>query len=165
MLIEDFAELPKLNDAIDQILSELVTTTVTDDSYTKLADQLTKLTKIKQIIVETKLKDFDSEEKAFQFRQNHDQKNTELAQKKAETERTLDLKMRELEGREDETQDERDHKKSELEFKIAEAKKPDRVSKDALVAAGASIAGILMIISYEKVNVIASKALGFVLKR
>lgn len=44
-----------------------------------------------------------------------------------------------------------------------DARKP--VSPDALITAGASLAGILIIVSYEHAHVIASKGLGFVLKK
>lgn len=43
-------------------------------------------------------------------------------------------------------------------------KDDNRVSKDVLVTVGANLAGILMILSYEHVHPVTSKALGFVLK-
>lgn len=49
-------------------------------------------------------------------------------------------------------------------MKINERNDRNRVSADAVVTAGASILGILLIIGYEKVNVVTSKALGFVMK-
>jgi hypothetical protein len=165
MLIDDFTETSKLNEAIDQILSELVTTSVTDDSYSKLADQLTKLTKIKQIIVETRLKDFDAEEKAHEFRQSLELKNREHDLKKLEHDNALEMKARELQFKQEEADDSHALRKREIDLKLAEFEKPDRVSKDALVAAGASVVGILVIVGYERFNVIASKALSFVLKR
>lgn len=39
-----------------------------------------------------------------------------------------------------------------------------KVSPDALVGAGASLAGILIIVSYEHLHVFASKSIGFVPK-
>ncbi len=41
---------------------------------------------------------------------------------------------------------------------------PSTVSKDTLVSVGANLLGILMIIKHENVNVITSKALGFVFR-
>jgi hypothetical protein len=165
MLIEDFNELPKLNEAIDALLETLSEKDPTDDAYAKLAEQLTKLTKIKQIIVETKLKDFAEEEKAFQFRQSHALKDRELTQKSLETERTLALKQKELSDRVAADAEAHYLREREFEFKRTDAEKPDRVSKDALIAAATSVAGILIIVGYERFNVIASKALGFVVKR
>jgi hypothetical protein len=48
--------------------------------------------------------------------------------------------------------------------KMKVAERPDRVSKDVWVTAGVNLAGILIIIGYEQTHVIASKAVGFVLK-
>lgn len=41
---------------------------------------------------------------------------------------------------------------------------PQRLSPDAILGAAASIAGIVAILNFEKVGVITTKALGFVLK-
>lgn len=40
----------------------------------------------------------------------------------------------------------------------------DRISADTLVTVGANLAGIVLILGFEKANVITSKALGFVSK-
>lgn len=49
-------------------------------------------------------------------------------------------------------------------MKIKQNQKPDRVSKDVLATILANLLGIGMIIGYERTSVIASKALGFVMK-
>lgn len=49
-------------------------------------------------------------------------------------------------------------------YKIKAATAPDRVSLDTLVAVGGNLLGILAILNFERVNVITTKALGFVLK-
>jgi hypothetical protein len=43
-------------------------------------------------------------------------------------------------------------------------RKPPSVSRETLVTVGANILGILLIIKHEDVNVITSKALGFVIR-
>lgn len=48
--------------------------------------------------------------------------------------------------------------------KIKTYKKEDRVSKDTMLMVGANLAGIVMIMSYEKAHVITSKAFGMLLK-
>jgi hypothetical protein len=48
--------------------------------------------------------------------------------------------------------------------KIRQEEKPDTVSSDALLAAAVNILGIALIIKHEHVNVITSKALGFIPK-
>lgn len=40
----------------------------------------------------------------------------------------------------------------------------DRISTDTLITVGANLAGIVLILGFEKANVITSKALGFVSK-
>jgi hypothetical protein len=49
-------------------------------------------------------------------------------------------------------------------MKTSEKNNRRTVSPDAILTAGASILGILLIIGYERVNVITTKALGFVSK-
>ena len=49
-------------------------------------------------------------------------------------------------------------------MKIRESNRPKSISPDALLAAGVNLAGILAILHHERMNVIASKALGFVMK-
>lgn len=47
---------------------------------------------------------------------------------------------------------------------MMDIKKSSPVSREALLAVGANILGILLIIKHEDVNVITSKALGFVFR-
>lgn len=47
---------------------------------------------------------------------------------------------------------------------ILAANKREKVSADTLATIAANLAGILVIVKHEQVNVIASKALGFVMK-
>ncbi len=56
-------------------------------------------------------------------------------------------------------------KEIELQHKVVDMNKPDRLSKDTLALVLANIAGILIIVGYERVNVIASKAIGFIMRR
>jgi hypothetical protein len=53
------------------------------------------------------------------------------------------------------------YKLREVDHKIDSS---TRVSKDTLAIVGANLAGIVLILGHERVNVIASKALGFVMK-
>ncbi len=52
----------------------------------------------------------------------------------------------------------------ETGLKVKASDKPDRISKDTLAMIGANLVGIAMIIGYERANIIASKALGFVMR-
>lgn len=47
---------------------------------------------------------------------------------------------------------------------MMDIKKPSSVSRETLLTVGANILGILLIIKHEDVNVITSKALGFVIR-
>lgn len=49
-------------------------------------------------------------------------------------------------------------------MKAQSYQKDNRISKDTLVSVGGSLAGILMILNYEHLHVVTSKAIGFVLK-
>ena len=48
--------------------------------------------------------------------------------------------------------------------KIASSRKSDPVSKDGLLAVLANITGIALIINHERLNVITTKAIGFIAK-
>ena len=48
--------------------------------------------------------------------------------------------------------------------KIRKENKPDRIKKEAWLMAGTNLAGILLIMNHERINVITTKALGFVSK-
>lgn len=49
-------------------------------------------------------------------------------------------------------------------YKMKNLKKENRPGADALVAAGVNITGILLILHFEKFDVVTSKALGFITK-
>lgn len=55
-------------------------------------------------------------------------------------------------------------KKIQELYKLKEQNSPKRVTPDTLLLVGGNLAGILMILHYEHLHVIGSKALGFVLK-
>lgn len=48
--------------------------------------------------------------------------------------------------------------------KLQMEEKPQRISPDTLVIAGTNLLGIVMILSHERLNVITTKAMSFVLK-
>lgn len=49
-------------------------------------------------------------------------------------------------------------------YKLREVDTPKRVSPDTLVLVAGNLIGIVVILGYEKANVITSRALGFVMK-
>lgn len=46
--------------------------------------------------------------------------------------------------------------------KIQDDRKPERISRNTVITASANILAIIMIIKYEDVNVITTKAMGFI---
>lgn len=49
-------------------------------------------------------------------------------------------------------------------YKLQTTEKSDKVSKDTLLIVGGNLLGIMMILNFERLNVVTSKALSFVLK-
>lgn len=49
-------------------------------------------------------------------------------------------------------------------MKLREANKPKQLSPDVVLTAAVNLAGILAILHHERVHVVTSKALGFVMK-
>lgn len=49
-------------------------------------------------------------------------------------------------------------------YKLQEQDAPKRVSPDTWAVVGANLAGILIIVGHERVHVITSKAVGFIMK-
>lgn len=147
MLIEKFDEVEALDQAIAELLDRINSNHYEPEEYAKIADNLTKLIKNKQIIAELKLKTFDANNKMREFEESNNLKAAELTFKREDSTKTHTLKER------------------ELELKQSEAEKPDRVSKETLAVIGANIAGIVMILGYERANVIASKAFSLIMRR
>lgn len=51
-----------------------------------------------------------------------------------------------------------------VENEVDVSNREERISVNTLIAVGANLAGILLILNYERLGVVASKALGFVSK-
>jgi hypothetical protein len=49
-------------------------------------------------------------------------------------------------------------------YKFKENTSKDRLSKDTMAVVAGNLAGIMMIVGHERVHVVTSKALGFVMK-
>lgn len=157
-------ETTKLDTLIDEIVEQMSGHDSTEDEYAKMADQLTKLYKLRQIEIELKLKTNDNIIKQMENETNTDvkvrdskakqeeilSKRTALENEQERLERELELKLQTM--------------GVEIESKQDEIGRRRRVSPDTLALVGANIIGIVMIIGHERANVIASKALGFISK-
>jgi hypothetical protein len=84
--------------------------------------------------------------------------------KMKETEDNFLLKKIEAESAEMENYSKVKLAELEMDLKTKEFEKSRRVSPDTLAIVAANIAGILLIIGYERANVVTSKALSFILK-
>lgn len=104
----------------------------------------------------------DLDEQSEDYAQIVDQlvKLTKIRQAIAE----MTLKMFEATTKKDEVEKTIVLKSRELDLKVNEASKPDRVSADTWAMVGANLAGILVIVGYERLNVVTSKALGFIMR-
>ena len=86
-------------------------------------------------------------------------KRTEVAQLKE----LISAKIEELSNT---RMDDPDFEKKEAQitrlYKLQEMFTPKRVSPDTLALIGSNLIGLILILHYEKINVLTSKALGFV---
>lgn len=146
MYTQDNLEPEKLNTAIDEILEQMSGMDCGAEEYATLMDQLTKLYKVKEIDINLKLKTIDT------------------FCKRDDSVLSLRLKEQESDAKVEEMDASRKLKNVDADAKRHEIDKPDRVSKDTLAIIGANLAGIAIIIGYERLNVITSKAIGFVSK-
>src|SRR5688500_13190286 len=99
MLIEEFHEIQAINDAIKVALEQLLNQNADSEEYSKIADQLTKLMKVKEIAATVCLKNHDSLNKKSELEIANNQKAAELAQRKQEFEKTTSSRTSELNRR------------------------------------------------------------------
>jgi len=154
MYTEDNLDPSKLSGVIDEVLDQLSGHDCETDEYGKIVDQLTKLYKVKEIDINLKLKVVDT------FAKKQDLE-AQMELKKQESEASISLKFTESDAKIEELKASCRVKDADATLKMSEIDKPDRVSKDTLAIIGANIAGIVLILGYERLNIITSKALGF----
>jgi ElaB/YqjD/DUF883 family membrane-anchored ribosome-binding protein len=133
----------EISDALDkriaELLEELDTLTGSEDNYTKTTANLAKLLELKNQLLKT-----SNEATKIQ----NDRTKIEYDNLSA-TEETI-LNQRKVKLEED-------------AFAAAQQKERSwKPTPDAVVGAAASVFGILMVLHYEKVGVVTSKALGFI---
>lgn len=169
MLIEEFTELQKLDAAIDKILTSLLGMEPESEEFAKLAKHLTELTKTKEIIANLKLKAFEAknkkvnDENVIRIKEEEVvQRRTEIATREADSNQAHKLRDKELAMRSDESVVNQSFKTQELELRREELEDRRKVSKETLAVIAANLTGIVIILGYERANVIASKALGFI---
>lgn len=162
MYTQDEIEATKLNGLIDEIVDQLSGHDAASDEYAKMADQLTKLYKLKQIETELKLKTNDQDLKSQELYVTNDVKERDSETKLREVNSRIQQQMNEHDLRKRELDDKLQQIEVEVESKKDEIARRKRVSPETLALIAANLTGIIVIIGYERANVIASKALGFV---
>lgn len=157
-------EASRLTTLIDEIVEQLSGHDAASDEYAKMADQLTKLYKLLQIETELKLKTNESDMKDRELDSKIRINERELDAKREEMRATMRLKEHENEIKELETNAKIRQVDVEVMSKEDEIDRRRKISPDTLALIGANLAGIVVIIGYERMNVITSKALSFVSK-
>jgi hypothetical protein len=163
----------KLDAAIDSLLDSIADVSGDSDEYAKMVDQLVKLYKAKELDSKIKVSEFEAIGKQNNLDAQVQLKQDEINDKKEEFEATSALKKVEVEGnlklkdlelglKKQEHDVTAPLKVAETEAKIAETQDRRRVKPDTVALVAANLAGIIMIIGHERLNVIASKAIGFV---
>lgn len=180
---EEVKKTPKLDARIEEILDQLEHLDCGEESYGKIADQLLKLYKAKELevglrlkIVETFTKQADTthgqqlKDQEAEVRRNEiDARIADIAQtmrlRETEIDQTMRLRELETEAKLCESAANCEMKAAEIEGQRLDNQVPrNRVSKDTMAVIAANLVGIVTIIGYERLNVLTSKALGFVLK-
>ena len=173
--LEATTAYPKLENAIDNLLDQLLTADCGSETYTVMVDQLNKLYKAREIHSKIKVTEFEAVTKAEESDIKLKLAEIESNNKKAEVEANHALKQREIDGNHKlkdlelglqkiKHDSEAELRAAETEAKLEETKDRRRVKPDTLALVAANIAGIVLVIGHERASVIATKALGFVTK-
>lgn len=158
---------------IDNVMQKMSETDPGTKEYGDMAAQLTQLYKALEIDTNVKTKVLDSYAKQNEIEFKMQQQTTETENKKMETDANLALKRAELDAnrlfkaeeialRIKEVDATAELRGAETELKKKEVEDRKRVSPDTVALIAANLAGILLIIGHERINVVTSKALGFV---
>lgn len=171
-IVEDLIDPTKLDEVIGKTLTQMSNVGSETDEFAKMAENLLKLFRAKEIDVKAKVQAFDSAVKDTEQERLLDLRETEMSVKRNEIEtnlvrlaRELEIKQKELELKERQFKHELDTSAIDQNMKIETFEERRRISSDTLAIIAANLGGILLIIGYERVNVIASKAIGFVMRR
>jgi predicted RND superfamily exporter protein len=156
-----------LETAIDKLLRTLSEGECGSEHYVTMVDQLVKLYKAKETHIALKLKEIETNLKQNESEASIRTKETETQLKEneflaniANKEAEIRVKETDLEIRKAESDTNCEVKKLDAQLKQRDVDQPWRVSPDTLAIVGANVLGIVMILGYERANVIASKALG-----
>lgn len=161
----------KLLEAIDRLLVQMSKSSSDSEEYAKLVNQLVKLYHMKEIEYNFHLKELEIDKAHKELDSKMKFSEIELHNKRTEIKNTakfrqneIALKGRELDLKTRETDVKCELNDVEIGLKRKQIDLLDRVSLDTWVIVGANLLGILVIIGYERTNVLTSKALSFLSK-
>lgn len=154
----------KVDDAIGKVLGKLSNTEPGTKEYAALADQLTKLYRLKEMEVQLKLKELDFHNKEAESIKNLELKEKESEARQAESAINAEVRRTEILHKAKELDVSTKLKEIEIQLKEKDLETHGRVSKETLALIAANLAGIVVVLGYERANVIASKAFGFITK-
>jgi hypothetical protein len=165
----------KLNEEIERLLIAMSGTECDSDEYGKMTTQLVKLYQALEIIEQVSLKAQDTEHKKIEIDTQLRLREFEVRAKEREATDLTTLRKQEIESNRELKQEELSMKLREIDAtcdlrrveaasKQKDIDEPRRVSPDTWVVVGANVVGIVAILTYEKLNIITSKAVGFVMR-
>jgi hypothetical protein len=140
-----FTDPTALNKAIDDLLEKINDDPDTEEQ-TKMVELLTKLYKLKEIDVKLTLQDAELKHKEKMAHAEQLLKEEELRMKKQA--QLIDSESKSL----------------DIETKKREMKIPFGIKPETVVTVAANLIGIALVLNHEKLNVVTSKAFGFVTK-
>lgn len=164
MTQETPVEPKKLNEAIDRVLDSMTQVKPESDEFAKMVEQLSMLYRIKEIDVNFKLKIIDSKQKQIDGENARTRQRDEYALKVRESEENATFRKDEFDLKMREVTTSIALKELEIEAKEKTLKNLYGISPDTLAIIAANLAGIGLILSYERFNIVTSKAIGFIQK-
>jgi len=157
----------KLEEAIKRLLERMHKVECDSAEYAKMADQLVKLYKMRDIdnTYRVRTTELDLKREDYQNIQTFKQGEIELKGQELDIRRQeIELKRDELESRKFDSDKNLELKDNELTLRREEFESSRKISPETWATIGGNLIGIALIIGYERVNVLTSKAVNFVTK-
>lgn len=143
------AETTSLEEVIDNHQTQMVGVDAYSSEYIQMMKDLSVLYKLRseERVSEQKQKEFDLKVKEFQL------KEEELEFKREHERNESSYKAKDY-----------TLKEAEILMKQADLERRGKISPDTVIMVAGNLAGILLILNFEKVGVITSKAMGLLIK-
>ena len=143
------AETTSLEEVIDNHQTQMVGVDAYSSEYIQMMKDLSVLYKLRseERVSEQKQKEFDLKVKEFQL------KEEELEFKREHERNESSYKAKDY-----------TLKEAEILMKEADLERRGKISPDTVIMVAGNLAGILLILNFEKVGVITSKAMGLLIK-